>query len=86
MSEYIVDVGNADEEYIGHFGYMVTAYADNPIREKIIRCRDCKRFMPQGTHRWKDGTTNKDSCSVVRGFVVQITPYGFCAWGERREQ
>lgn len=51
---------------------------------KVVRCRDCKRFMPQGTHHWKDGTTNKDSCSVVRGFVVQITPDGFCAWGELR--
>lgn len=44
MSEYIVDVGNEVEEYIEHFGYMATTYADNPIRELIVRCRDCKRW------------------------------------------
>ena len=55
------------------------------LREEIVRCRDCKRFIPQGTHRFGDGVVNKDTCSVIRGFVVQIDPDGFCAWGERRQ-
>ena len=55
------------------------------LREEIVRCKDCKRFIPQGTHRFDDGVVNKDTCSVIRGFVVQIDPDGFCAWGERRE-
>ena len=54
-------------------------------RREIVRCKDCKRFIPQGTHRFDDGVVNKDTCSVIRGFVVQIDPDGFCAWGERRD-
>lgn len=52
-------------------------------REEIVRCRDCARFVPQGTYRFNSGEVNKDSCEVIRGFVVQIDPNGFCAWGER---
>lgn len=55
------------------------------LREEIVRCKDCTRFIPQGTHRFDDGVVNKDTCSVIRGFVVQIDSDGFCAWGERRE-
>ena len=53
-------------------------------REEIVRCRDCARFVPQGTYRFNSGVVNKDTCEVIRGFVVQIDPNGFCAWGERK--
>lgn len=54
-------------------------------REEIVRCRDCVRFIPQGTYHFNSGVVNKDTCNVIRGFVVQIDPDSFCAWGERRE-
>lgn len=60
---------------------------DNAVsipREHIVRCRDCTRFVPQGTHRFNGGVVNNDTCDVIRGFVVQINPDGFCAWGERK--
>ena len=50
----------------------------------VVRCRDCTRYIPQGTYRFNGGVVNKDTCDVIRGFVVQIDPDGFCAWGERR--
>ena len=81
MGEYIVDVGNADEEYIEHFGYMATAYADNPIRELIVRCRDCKytlHFWHHDDERWQ--CTNE----MLEG--LDVSPSFYCAWGERREQ
>jgi len=55
------------------------------IHEEIVRCRDCKHFTPQGTHNFENGKTNADYCEHVRGWRLQITPDGFCAWGERRE-
>ena len=80
MSEYIVDVGNADEEYIEHFGYMATAYADNPIRELIVRCRDCKFGK-------KIGYSFRMRCYLnSEYFTPLIKPDGFCAWAERVEQ
>lgn len=51
-------------------------------REKIIRCGECARFIPQGTYNF-NGIINKDLCHIIRGFLVQINPDGFCAWGER---
>lgn len=54
--------------------------------EEIVRCKDCKRFKPQGTYRFDCGVVNKDTCEVIRGYVVQINPDGFCAWGEKRER
>ena len=58
---------------LAEFGYV-----------KVVRCRDCARFVPQGAYRLNGGVVNKDTCDVIRGFVVQIDPDGFCAWGERR--
>lgn len=51
----------------------------------IVRCRDCKHFTPKGTHKFEDGNVNADYCKYVRGWLLQITPDGFCAWGERKE-
>lgn len=52
----------------------------------VVRCRDCKHFTPRGTHKFEDGKENEDYCDYVRGWMLQITPDGFCAWGERRER
>ena len=52
--------------------------------EEIVRCRDCTRYIPQGTYRFNSGVVNKDTCDVIRGFAVQIDPDGFCAWACRK--
>lgn len=82
MSEYIIDMGNSS--YQSTSGLLCADVSQ--LRGEIVRCRDCSRFVPQGTYRFNSGTTNKDTCDVIRGFVVQINPDGFCAWGERREK
>ena len=77
MSEYIIDW---DENLV------TDTFSKNSLREEIVRCRDCTRFVPQGTYRFNSGVVNKATCDVIRGFVVQIDPDGFCAWGERRSE
>lgn len=84
MSEYIVEVNDNPTFKID--GWNVRCDDMLIQREEIVRCRDCERFVPQGTYRFNGGVVNKDTCDVIRGFVVQIDPDGFCAWGERREQ
>lgn len=43
------------------------------IRERIVRCRDCRRSFEERGELW------------CRGIVgPPIEPEGFCAWGERR--
>ena len=51
---------------------------------EIVRCRDCKHFTPKGTHKFENGKVNADYCTYVRGWMLQITPDGFCKWGERK--
>ena len=52
---------------------------------EVVRCRDCKHFTPKGTHKFENGKVNSDYCEYVRGWLLQITPDGYCKWGERRE-
>lgn len=90
MSEHIVETFGIVQEFADLHGDMNTplyeAIMDVVVsrqREEIVRCRDCARYVPQGTFRLNNGITNKATCEVIRGFVVQINPDGFCAWGER---
>lgn len=77
MSEYIYTSNG--EPLANERGEILLARAG-----EIVRCRDCARFVPQGTYRFNCGVVNKDTCDVVRGFVVQIDPDGFCAWGVKK--
>ena len=46
--------------------------------EQIVRCRDCEFFNPRdvecGGRNW------------CKRMSFEVAPYGFCAWGKRREQ
>ena len=44
------------------------------IRERIVRCRDCRRSFEERGDLW---------CRGIVGPPVE--PDGFCAWGERSE-
>ena len=72
MSEYIV---NLSADWASKQGEKLN---------EIVRCRDCKHFTPKGTHKFENGKVNADYCDYMRGWMLQITPDGFCAWGERK--
>lgn len=74
MSEFIIE---CDYDYDN-------GWIPGEHREEIVRCSDCKHFTPKGTHKFENGKVNEDYCDYVRGWMLQITPDGFCAWGERR--
>lgn len=80
MSEYIVKC----KEFVGISGktMMFPEYID--MNREIVRCRDCKHFTPKGTHKFENGKVNADYCKYVRGWMLQITPDGFCAWGDKK--
>lgn len=44
------------------------------VRERIVRCRDCKYYEPN--------TYSHFTCELL---TFHVDPDGFCAWGERRE-
>ena len=61
-----------------------------PVREPIVRCRDCKHFTPNKEF-WVEppkvpfpiiGATF-DSCDFWAETDCKVEPEGFCKWGER---
>lgn len=92
MSEYIISIDDI-RQLVSSAAATLNAWFMRseheeftfPMLPEIVRCRDCKHFTPQGTHKFENGKVNVDSCEYVRGWMLQITPDGFCAWGERRE-
>lgn len=81
MSEYIVDgavpnhtVRVEDErEVYWHMTYL-------PVREEIVRCRDCKRFsLDNSDHDYRSGWW------CHRWNTDMVKPDGFCAWGETED-
>lgn len=64
MSEYIIN----SEDYV--LGMATIPY----LREKIVRCRDCKWCMAYASATY-----------CIRMSTHTVEPDGFCAWGERRE-
>lgn len=78
MSEYIYRSNG--EPLVNERGEISLALAG-----EVVRCRDCRHFTPKGTHKFENGKTNADYCKYVRGWMLQITPDGYCKWGERRD-
>ena len=58
-------------------GQMPDAIFERELTE-IVRCRDCRYYEETGNCNWFECS----SCWLL----AEVTPYGFCAWGERREQ
>lgn len=52
------------------------------VRERIVRCRDCKHYSE---HEWIIATDVSDVCHFWHGEPTKVEPDGFCAWGERKE-
>ena len=43
----------------------------------VVRCRDCRFYEETGNCNWFE-------CSC--GMLAEVTPDGFCAWGERESE
>ena len=74
MSEYIVDGRNI----------IISRQGKTPHWTEIVRCRDCKHYTLEGAYKFDDGSTNADFCEYIRGWLLQVNPDGFCAWGVKK--
>ena len=64
-------------EYVAEWGECVDNFT---VREKIVRCRDCKRFsLDNSDHDYRSGWW------CHRWDTDMVEPDGYCAWGERRD-
>lgn len=80
MSEYIAKCS----EVVSVSGKPLTIPDYIDTSKEIVRCKNCKHYIAPGSIHFDDGTTNLGACSIVRAYMVKITPDGFCAWGERK--
>lgn len=82
MAEYVVK-GAEPNETVLHTrtsnGYEEWRWL--PVREEIVRCRDCKHYSE---YEWVMVTDVSDVCHFFGG-GVKVEPDGFCKWGERKE-
>lgn len=78
MSEYIVDVGNADEEYVAYFKCKAETLMGNPIHGEIVRCKDCIHY------RCEDDEIYPKLCLKMN--IWDVEPDDFCAWAYRKSE
>ena len=70
MSEYIVNVSYEEAElFIARFGIGGTQMFGHQLVGEIVRCRDCKCFIPSGY------------CGEMHHKALVN---GFCSWGEHK--
>ena len=96
MSEYIVEMYDECEKYFSEYGCKPTNTQGFPLREEIVRCRDCKWFTPEYFYEILSDPPdcgNPERCSHHYDSLTEKTvpvhivtdPDGFCAWAERKE-
>ena len=67
--------GGLMTEYIVEFGEHPSIEDKGALREKIVRCRDCKHCFE---------TWSGYECERFSGEYHRAEPDGFCSWAERR--
>lgn len=72
MSEYIVEMYDECEKYVLEYGCKPTYTQGFPLREEVVRCRDC------ANHTY----TQKGSCRCDY-WMTFVEPDGFCSRGEK---
>lgn len=74
MSEYIVEMYDECEKYVLEYGCKPTYTQGFPLREEIVRCRDCV---------WFTNSSHYGAYCTNFGSPLGDDYDGFCAWGER---
>ena len=86
MAEYVVDLTNVSTKTVRELtgSEAIECLWGLPVRERIVRCMDCKYATPDtsGRKRYK-GYLWCDK--LTEGIGFSVAPSDFCAWGERKE-
>lgn len=82
MAEYVVDLNGVETKEAVTGDDRLMALWGLPVRERIVRCRDCEYYRD---HEWMLVTDVSDVCHFWAD-GVKVEPDGFCKWGERKEE
>ena len=85
MSEYIVELpeSGAADEAVKRFGADGSRLYGYRLTGEIVRCRDCKFYHPREGATLNCRFEHPSIPNLVEWCIAE--PYGFCAWGERKE-
>lgn len=78
----------SDIEYVVNFGEHPSIDDCGALREKLVRCRDCRHYDRPNARCMKLGIDcylADPQVSDLPGREHTFGDYGFCAWGERKE-
>ena len=89
MTEYVVDLANASVKTVRELSSSeaIECLWGLPVRERIVRCKDCKSTAPYG-----DGIDCLGPLVQTWDFYNDqplhnpVRPEGFCAWGVPKEE
>lgn len=88
MAEHVIDLSGVEVKTIkeAHGIETIEALWGLPVRERIVRCRDCDFSQKDGTccilfAGWEP-IEGGDEYELVS---ADVEPDGFCKWGARRE-
>ncbi len=92
MAEYVIDLSGVEVKTIkeAHGIETIEALWGLPVRERIVRCRDCRHssvsFDETRTMCRYWSMNSYDDSESSHGYTLYpvVKPDGFCAWGERR--
>mgnify|MGYP000890510229 CR=1 FL=1 len=75
------ELNNVYEYIVPAVGQRITRYSEpvvcGPLRELVIRCRDCKHF---------EDVMGAFECEQSSGEPHHAEPDGFCSWAEPKEE
>lgn len=84
MSEYVVDFGDKSTAFVG----LAMAEAEShgaTLKERVVRCRDCKYFEQDYTDGASFGETVCWAWDNGHDYPNLTVPHGFCFRGERKD-
>lgn len=92
MTEYIIDWGGIGARLVELYEEGVPPFLwtkrlrKERLREKVVRCRDCKHFADGTTAngQWYSEPYCRAIGSLAYGALFEIDDNDYCSWGERR--
>ena len=86
MAEYVIDLSGVEVKTIkeAHGIETIEALWGLPVRERIVRCRDCRHY-DEIIHACDhpNVTTLRGDCP--ENWIFSCFDNDFCCWGERKE-
>lgn len=77
MSEYIIGL----PDYVPPFDPAARAVS---LGDEVVRCVDCRHYYECEEYS-PHGNYVRRCCEYFDSYSDDVTPDGFCAWGERRD-